>query len=332
MILDLTRFVEEERPYWRELDELLISLETRVDGRLSIEEARRLNYLHQRAAADLARIRTFSGEPGLRAEIEALVARSHAEVYSPTPRESVGIRLWTWLSVIFPSTVRRHAKLLAGATVLFLIGALFGAGALLMDPGAKEVLMPFPHLLLEPSDRVQREETRADGSRGYEGRFAGMLMTHNTRISILSVALGTTYGIGTGVMLFYNGAILGAVAADYIRDNQLKFLVAWLLPHGSVEIPALILAGQAGLLLAAAMIGRKRRLRLRDRLREAAPDLVTLVMGVAILLVWAGIVEAFLSQLHEPVMPYWIKITFGAVSLILLGAYLLFSGKRKAGV
>ena len=76
-----------------------------------------------------------------------------------------------------------------------------------------------------------------------------------------------TWGIGTIIVLFYNGVILGAVAVDYIRAGQTKFLLGWLLPHGVIEIPAILIAGQAGLLLAAALIGRGNRDPLRKRLR-----------------------------------------------------------------
>ena len=41
-----------------------------------------------------------------------------------------------------------------------------------------------------------------------------------------------TWGVGTIIMLFYNGVILGAVAVDYIRAGQTKFLLGWLMPHG----------------------------------------------------------------------------------------------------
>ena len=45
-------------------------------------------------------------------------------------------------------------------------------------------------------------------------------------------------------------AILGAVAVDYVADGQTRFLLGWLLPHGAIEIPAILIAGQAGLVLA----------------------------------------------------------------------------------
>src|SRR5207253_4124704 len=108
--------------------------------------------------------------------------------------------------------------------------------------------------------------------------------------------------------------------------GQTKFLLGWLLPHGVIEIPAILIAGQAGFILAAALIGRGKRDTLRARLREMSPDLVTLIFGVGVLLVWAGFIESFLSQYHEPVIPYSVKISFGLVELLLLILFLAKSG------
>ena len=150
-------------------------------------------------------------------------------------------------------------------------------------------------------------------------------MSHNIRVSILSMALGLTWGVGATVLIFYNGVILGAICLDYLRAGQGVFLAGWLLPHGSIEIPAFVLAGQAGLLLGGAMIGWGRRVPLRARLVGIRADLVTLIGGVAVMLVWAGIVEAFFSQYHEPVLPYWLKIVFGSVELVCLTLFLTFA-------
>jgi uncharacterized membrane protein SpoIIM required for sporulation len=130
-------------------------------------------------------------------------------------------------------------------------------------------------------------------------------------------------------MLFYNGVILGAVAVDYIRAGETKFLLGWLMPHGVVEIPSILIAGQAGLMLARAIIGYGSRLTLRARLRAISPDVVTLIFGVSLLLVWAGFIEAFLSQYHEPVIPYDVKIAFGCVEFVLLFLFLSRSGRQK---
>ena len=57
---------------------------------------------------------------------------------------------------------------------------------------------------------------------------------------------------------------------------------------------------------------------------------MTLILGVALMLVWAGIIEAFFSQYHEPIISYEIKIVFGIVEIVLLSLFLGKSG-RKSG-
>ena len=135
-------------------------------------------------------------------------------------------------------------------------GTAFGGAALHFDPDAKRVMMPFSHLMETPSERVAREEkAQADRMSGHKGSFASQLMTNNIRVSLFAFGLGITWGLGTFIVLFYNGVILGAVGADYIQAGQTRFLFGWLMPHGAIEIPAILLAGQAGFMLAAALIG-----------------------------------------------------------------------------
>ena len=156
-------------------------------------------------------------------------------------------------------------------------------------------------------------------------------MRNNISVSIKALALGMTYGIGTIVVLFYNGVILGLISVDYVSAGYTKFLLAWLMPHGVIEIPAILIAGQAGLVLARALVGWGERTTFTARLRVVAPDLVTLIAGVSLMLIWAGFIEAFLSQYHRPVLPYEVKITFGCIELIVLVLFLSLAGKEKKG-
>jgi uncharacterized membrane protein SpoIIM required for sporulation len=122
------------------------------------------------------------------------------------------------------------------------------------------------------------------------------------------------------------------VAVDYVLAGESTFLLGWLLPHGAIEIPAILLAGQAGIVLAGALIGWGKPIALRARLRNISNDLVTLICGVALMLVWAGIIEAFFSQYHEPVLPYSFKIAFGCVELVILALFLGKAGRQKKSV
>ncbi|NQT94040.1 MAG: stage II sporulation protein M [Lentisphaerae bacterium] len=327
MIIDLQKFIESEREYWEELESALAQMEKDAFAKMSTDDVARFHYLYERVSADLARLATFAGERQTRRYLESLVARCYAEIHESRER-GTRLRPLHWFFRILPNTFRRHVGAFKLATAVTLVGSLFGALMLALDPGARAVAMPFENLLGSPSERVAKEEKRlTDHLEGRKSQGAAWYMTHNTKVAISTMAFGATWGIGTLLLLFYNGVILGAVCADYVAAGESRFLVAWLLPHGAVEIPAILIAGQAGLVLAGALIRKQGRLSLRARLRRASPDVVTLVFGVALLLVWAGIVEAFLSQYHEPVMPYALKIAFGVVELILLTLFLTRSGK-----
>jgi Stage II sporulation protein M len=91
------------------------------------------------------------------------------------------------------------------------------------------------------------------------------------------------------------------------------------------EIPSILIAGQAGFYLARIMLRRK-----EDRnVRQSMSEWLILVAGLALMLVWAGVMEAFFSQHHQPVLPYGFKIAVGVAELVLLTIYLLFTGRRR---
>ena len=334
MILDVARFTKAERPYWQELDTLLRRLDDDPGAANSLADAERFHYLYQRSSADLSRLSTFSADPDLREYLQSLVARAYAEIHETRERRGPELHqvrsFRKWFLSTFPRTFRKHIRAFQLSLAITVAGAAFGAAALHFDPQSKPVMLPFSHLMGNPADRVAREEkAKDDHMSGHRGTFASQLMTNNIRVSLFAFGLGITWGLGTVVVLFYNGVILGAVGADYIQAGQAKFLFGWLMPHGAIEIPAILLAGQAGFMLASALIGWGDRTSRRERMGAISKDLLTIAGGASLLLVWAGIVESFFSQYHEPVLPYAVKIAFGSVELFALFFFLLRAGANE---
>lgn len=330
MIIDIYKFLGDEKIFWQELELILDRRENDPYQRMDIKQLKRFHYLYQRTAADLAKIKSFSSEPEICRYLESLTARAYCEVHD-TRKRPHKVSLWSWFFVTLPETFRRHIRIFAASLLVTLIGFAFGAMAVSFDPEAKEIILPFVHLQSNPSERIAQEEVAdEDHLEGIKISGASWYMTHNTKVAITTMVMGITWGIGTIIMLFYNGAILGAVTLDYVIAKESTFLMAWLSPHGVIEIPAILIAGQAGLLLAGALIGWGRRVPLRTRLRLISGDLLTLIFGVALMLVWAGIIESFISQYHEPVMSYSTKIAFGAIELILLIIFFAKSGLKSS--
>jgi len=328
MIIDLQKFIKEEKRYWKELERMLDVIENEPAHRMNLEQVKRFHYLYQRTSADLAKIMTFSSEPEIHQYLESLIARSYGNIHE-IRKKAHRLSPFHWFFNTFPQTFRRHRRAFYLSLIITFCGFLFGGFAISFDPDAKEVILPYAHLQGDPSERVAHEEKAGDDHlQGIKMTGAAWYMTHNTKVSVFVMALGITWGIGTLILLFYNGIILGAVALDYILAHETAFLVAWLFPHGVVEIPAVLLAGQAGFVLAYALIGWGERVSLRMRLRKISKDLITLIGGVALMLMWAGFVESFISQYHEPVLPYPFKIGFGVVELIILILFLSISGSN----
>ena len=267
--------------------------------------------------------------PELRRYLERLVGRAYAELYYARPTRSQLWRPRRWLRIFtaFPEAFRRQVRFFALAVVVTLLGAAFGGLAVHYDFAAVDVLLPADYLR-NPSLRVGREEkgqTRHLDSAQVEAAFSAQLITHNIQVSLLAAGLGVTYGIGTTLLLFENGLLLGAVAMRYTQQGFGLFVTAWLLPHGAFEIPSILIAGQAGFYLARLLLRRREDRNMRQSIREW----LLLIAGLALMLVWAGLMEAFFSQHHSPVLPYGFKVVVGAAELALLTMYLLLMRRRE---
>lgn len=330
MILNLERFRAQAQPRWKDLESLLSALESRPDRRLDSAEAEQLQQLYAQASADLNRVTHGALAPDLRQYLERLVARAYAELHYTPPTRS---QLWQprrWLRIFtaFPESFRRQSRYFAMAALVTISGCTLGALAVRYDPASVDVLLP-ANYLRNPGERVHEEEqgqARHSNSAQIEAEFSAQLIRHNIQVALLAAALGVTFGIGTALLLFENGVLLGAVAVRYTQQGFGLFMSAWLLPHGVFEIPSILIAGQAGFYLARLLLHRREDRNVRDSMREW----LILVAGLAMMLVWAGFMEAFFSQHHAPVLPYGFKVGVGLAELVLLTLYLLLIGRTES--
>ena len=329
MILDLERFQTQARSRWSNLESLLAALEGRPGHRLNPVEAEQLQALYAQVAADLNRVTHGALAPELRQYLERLVARAYTELHfvPPTGSELWRPRRWLRIFTLFPETFRRQSRYFALAVLITVLGCALGGLAVHYDPAAVDVLLP-ANYLRNPVQRVHEEEQGKNQglhSTQSEAAFSAQLIRHNIEVAMLAAALGVTFGIGTALLLFENGVLLGAVAVRYTQQGFGLFMTAWLLPHGVFEIPSILIAGQAGFYLARILLRRR-----EDRdVRQSTREWLVLIAGTAMMLVWAGVMEAFFSQHHEPVLPYGFKVAVGGAELALLTVYLLLIGRRK---
>jgi uncharacterized membrane protein SpoIIM required for sporulation len=327
--VDLNRFLGERTPRWTELEGLLERVERGGLHTLPVAEAQRFAALYRTVSGDLMVARTRTANAEVVDYLNDLVARAYVQVYrSPRLRLDDARRFYR---SEFPRELRAHGRLVALAAACLLAGGALGAAGVSLDPSAAPYLLPEGHADIDPVERVREEESGGVQRAGAQASFSSFLFTHNMRVSFLVFALGLTLGIGTVALLFMNGVMLGSLAAAYHAAGEGLFFWAWILPHGIPELTAIFIAGGAGLVLARGVIAPGGAAR-GPSVRAAGRASVRLVLGLLPILVVAGVIEGTLSQVHEPILPYPLKIAFALVGGALLYAWLLRGGGARGAV
>ena len=80
------------------------------------------------------------------------------------------------------------------------------------------------------------------------------LFLNNIEACTLLFFGGASFGILTIFILSLNGIVIGSVMEIIHTDHSWAFIIAALLPHGIFEIPAFIISGALGILLAQSLI------------------------------------------------------------------------------
>jgi uncharacterized membrane protein SpoIIM required for sporulation len=155
---------------------------------------------------------------------------------------------------------------------------------------------------------------------------ASRIMTNNVQVTIYTFALGALFGVGTLYSLAFNGATNAAVLALTYRAGYGNELLTFMVGHGVIELSCIFIAGGAGLLIGTALLvpGDLSR---ADALKSRGKEAIRLMMGVAVLLVIAGIIEGFVSP--APIRPT-IKFSIAAITGLALYSYLLLAGRDTA--
>ena len=83
---------------------------------------------------------------------------------------------------------------------------------------------------------------------------ASRLFANNLEACILLFLGGASFGILTIFIMSLNGIVIGAIMEIVHKDHTPLFVAAAILPHGIFEIPAFIIAGALGILLAQSLI------------------------------------------------------------------------------
>jgi uncharacterized membrane protein SpoIIM required for sporulation len=309
------RWLNKRKAHWDRLEQLLNTANRGVD-RLNGKELEELGLLYLQTASDLSAVLEDRTSATFATYLNHLLGRCHNFLYAGNQTE--GKRLVRFYLREYPSLFRKSLPLVLLASALLGVGAVMGWAVTASDPG-------FAHRFLGPQmmDTIDQRKMWTESVVAVKPLASSAIATNNLSVAFSAFALGLT-GVGTIWIMFFNGLLLGVIATATARAGMALSLWSFVAPHGVLEIPALLIAGAAGLELARGMFfpGMLPR---RDALAESGKRAVRLLLGTIPMLIIAGTIEGFFSPTH--VSPA-LKFTLAALLLTALIVY-LSSGKEK---
>lgn len=312
------QFIARRQPFWQQLAALLDAAQRTGVRRLESERVRDLGRLYRQAASDLAYARTYFPGSTTGQYLNQLVTRAHSLVYAEEPQR--WRNLLRFLGQDLPRAVRQHWRPLLLAIACMAAGAIIGFFAVLHDPNLAEALVPasvLQHTGQTPDHTFPVTERALIGTQ---------ILLNNVWVSVLSFGLGFTLGIGTAVVLFTNGVMLGSLFAVFFSKGNSYPFWALIVPHGALELTAIFLCGAAGFVLGWPIIAPGDLTR-TQALAHGARAAIKLVAGAIPLLIIAATIEGFVTPMTS--LPESGKYAVGLVTGVLAWTWFVRGGRQR---
>ncbi|MEE1616902.1 stage II sporulation protein M [Brachybacterium sp. J153] len=308
--MDTDAFISVHRPQWDRLREL-----TRARS-LSAAEIEELLALYQETSTHLSTVRSTAPDPALISRLSLLVHRARLRI------TGARVPLWRHAREFFwndlPSALFQSRWTVALASAVFLVSAVIAGVFFGTDEQARAAVLP------EEAQRALVEhDFVAYYFQGEASGFAAQVWTNNAWIAMQAVVFGVT-GFWPIVMLLQNGLNVGLSAGVMGAHGGLGTFFVFILPHGLLELTAVMVGAGAGLRTFWAWV-RPGPMPRSWALSQSARALITIGIGLVPVLLVSGVVEAFVTPSD---LPPAVRIGIGAVLWIAFLVFMLGRGRQ----
>ena len=320
-----TRFVARKRERWDEFQRLAERAAARGLDSFAAHELPDFAARYREVAADLARARTYGCDDDTRARLERLAAAGHNALYRE--ERSTWPRIWQVLARECPAAIVGARGYVLVAFLCFAAPAAAGYALMRQQPALAAELLPEVMLRRAEAGAARQAEGKRYVDVSAEDRplMASGIITNNVRVAIACFAGGIFLGVGSLILVGFNGLAIGASAGHFANAGVLGYLLEFILGHGLLELFAIWVAAAAGFLLGRSVVAPG-DLQRSDALVLSGRRAVRMVGGAAVLLVVAGLIEGFVSAGTGGLA---VRAGASALSLGFLAIYLL-NGRQAA--
>jgi uncharacterized membrane protein SpoIIM required for sporulation len=313
--MDIDRFIARNQQAWDRLGDLT-GRARRSLRNLEPQELDELVALYQRTSAHLSHARTAYREPSLTMRLTTLVSNAGGVIYRGRSRPGAAIRdFFVWR---FPAAVYQSGRFVAASAALFLVPALLVGVWLDQSDVALDVALPEA-----ARDAYLNEDFEDYYSSDSATNFATEVTVNNIQVAFMAFAGGILMGLPTVFIMVFNGVNVGVAGGAFASVGELGKFFGLILPHGLLELTAVIVAGAAGLRLGWAIIAPGDRSRV-DAVGLEARRAVLIALGLMVAFVVAGFIEGFITGRGVPTA---LRVGIGVVAELAFIAWIVVQGR-----
>lgn len=296
-------FIKKNQAKWREFEEHISKKNTLPASDLAD--------LYLEISDDLNFARTFFPEGKTASYLNHLASQYHQEVYQD---KKLGAKaVLDFYTKDFPLLFYKYLPQLAASFFVFGLFVLMGAYSAKTDISFVRSILGDAYVNQTLANIDSGDPMAVYKKMNQIDMFLGITV-NNIRVAITAFVAGIFVGIGTLLVLMYNGVMLGSFQYFFF-DQELFWESArtiWI--HGTIEISVIVIAGCAGLVLGNGLLFPGTFTRMYS-FRQSIKDGLKILMSTIPFFVLAGFLESFVTRLTQ--MPDFLSI------LIILGSFAL---------
>ena len=309
-----TKFIDQNKEKWRDFETIITSEDKDPD---------KLSRLFVQVTDDLSYSRTFYPNRMVRVYLNTLAQRVFSSLYK-NKKANFSRFMYFW-SEELPYQVWNARKALLLSLIVFITSVVIGVISSINDPSfAGHILSDY--YVEKTKDNIEE----GDPMKVYKSDDRAKMFLHislnNLQVAFLTFISGVVAAIGSLYVLLVNGIMVGAFQYFFYERGLFweSFLTIWM--HGTIEISCIVIAGGAGLVMGSGLLFPGTLTRLQS-FQASAKRGLKIMVGIAPLIVYAAIIETFLTRYTE--IPDFLKVIFISVSALFVLGYFVILPIRK---
>ncbi len=271
---------------------------------------------------DLSYARTFYPQSGLVSYLNSLSSRTHAIIYRNKKEKSNRIFDF-WLTEL-PLSIYLARKDFLWSLGIFLGAFLLGWVSAIEDSDLLRVIIGDAYVNMT-LDNISKGDPMGVYGMTNPLKMFFMLAFNNIRVSFLVFLFGVLTPLGTAIILFRNGMMLGAFLAFFFQQTLGVVSLVTVLLHGTIELSAIVLAGGAGILMGRSLMfpGTYPR---KHQFVKGAMRGTKIIMGLIPFFILAAAIESYITRYYNQ-MPMLVQLLIIGLSTALIAGYFVIYPK-----